>query len=179
MNRTISLLLTAVLLSGACDAAAQSEPATVLLVRHAERAAEPKDDPALSETGQARVQALLAAVRDAGVSVIYTTDRRRNLETARQIAEALSVPLVTVPIASGNVDEYARAIEQRIRKEGGGRVSLVVGHSNTYAPVIKALGGPPIEAIADDRYDDLFVLTVETGAPTRVVRAKYGSRWQN
>jgi hypothetical protein len=44
--------------------------------------------------------------------------------------------------------------------------------------VIEALGGPKIEEIVEERYDDVIILTVQDGKPLRMIRAKYGSRWQ-
>jgi broad specificity phosphatase PhoE len=146
-------------------------------VRHAEKAAEPKDDPPLSPAGRERVRALLDLLRDTRLDVIYSTPKLRNLETARPVADSLHVRIVQVPIESGKIDAYARDIARRVRKEGGGRISLVVGHSNTFGPVIKELGGPRIEEIADERYDDVFVLTVQNGRPARIIRAKFGKRW--
>ena len=172
------LILLLVLLPTTGKLQAQTQPATVILVRHAERAAEPKADPPLSETGRARVQALLHVLRDAGVNVIYSTSRLRNLQTARPIGDSLRAKVVEVPIEGGKIDAYAADVVARVRTESGGRVSLVVGHSNTFAPVIKAFGGPEIEEIADDRYDDLFVLTVQDGKPPRLVRAKFGVPWK-
>jgi hypothetical protein len=57
-------------------------------------------------------------------------------------------------------------------------VILVVGHSNTMGAVIKALGGPDVREITDPEYDNLFVVTVQDGKPTRLVRAKYGKRYE-
>ena len=164
------------MLAVACNAPAQSQPATVILVRHAEKAAEPANDPPLSDEGRLRVQALREATRDAGLTVIYATNRLRNLETARPVGDSLGIPVIELTIAAGGADEYVRDIVHRIRKDGGGRVSLVVGHSNTFAPVIKALGGPDIEEIVEERYDDIFVLTVQDGERTRFIRGKYGRR---
>jgi hypothetical protein len=44
--------------------------------------------------------------------------------------------------------------------------------------VIKALGGPDIGEIADPEYDNLFIVTIQDGKPTRLVRAKYGRRME-
>jgi len=169
--------LVALALLGAESLSAQTQPATVILVRHAEKEAEPKDDPPLSAVGRERVRALWDAVRESGVSLIYSTPKRRNLETAQPIADSLRVGVIQVPIEGGKIDVYARDVAQRVKKDGGGRVSLVVGHSNTLGPVITALGGPAIEEIADPRYDDLFIVIVQDGRPTRLVRGKFGQRW--
>lgn len=167
------VLASMMLLFSSC-AFAQTEPATVILVRHAEKEAEPKDDPPLSIAGRERTFALLQLVRDAGVDVVYHTNRLRNFETARILRDSLKAPLVEVKIS--NAEEFAREVVQRLRQHGG--VSVVVGHSNTYGPIIEALGGPAIEEIADPRYDDVFILTVQDGKPTRMLRAKYGRRFE-
>jgi len=154
---------------------AQTQPATVILVRHAEKEAEPKADPPLSAAGRARAAALVEMLRDAGVDVVYHSNRLRTYETARALGDSLKVGLVEVPLTK--LDPWVADLVARVRKDGGGRVSVIVGHSNTYGPVITALGGPTIEEIADPRYDDVFILTLQDGKPTRMIRAKYGERW--
>ena len=63
-------------------------PALVLLVRHAEKAAEPTDDPPLTAAGAERAQALATALHDAGVTAIITTQLRRTPATALPLATA-------------------------------------------------------------------------------------------
>jgi broad specificity phosphatase PhoE len=155
---------------------AQSQPATVIIVRHAEKAAQPADNPPVSAEGWVRVEQLVEALRHAGITVIYSTPYKRTLETAGGVAKALNLSVVETPIPNRNVEAYAADIATRVKRDGG--VTLVVGHSNTMGAVIKALGGPDIGEIADPRYDDLFVLTVQDGKPTRLVRSKYGARWE-
>lgn len=152
---------------------AQSQPATVILVRHAEKGDAPKDDPPLNAAGIERTHELLQMVRHAGVDVVYHSNRVRTYQTAKVLADSLRVPLVEVPLTK--LDSWVAAVVRQIKSKGG--VSVVVGHSNTYGPVIKALGGPEIEEIVDPRYDDVFILTIQDGRATRMIRAKYGSRW--
>jgi broad specificity phosphatase PhoE len=157
--------------------AAQKHAATVIIVRHAEKAAEPAGDPPLSDIGRARAAALLDAVRDAGISVIYSTNKLRNLETARFVGDSLHISVVQVPIDGSKLPAHMTDVVARVKKNGGGRVSLVVEHSNTVPMLIKAFGGPDVGEIVDPRYDDLFVLTVQNGKKPRLVRAKFGQRW--
>lgn len=152
--------------------AAQTQPATVILVRHAEKGDAPKDDPPLNGAGQERTLELLKMLRHAGVDVVYHSNRVRTYQTAKILNDSLKVSMIEVPLTK--LDAWVTDVVQRVRKGG---VSVVVGHSNTYGPVIKALGGPDIEEIADPRYDDVFILTIQDGKPTRMIRAKYGRRW--
>jgi hypothetical protein len=84
----VSVLLVAILLgvhptlSTAQTPERTGLPALVLLVRHAEKAAEPADDPPLTAAGAERAQALATALQDAGVTAIITTPLRRTRETA-------------------------------------------------------------------------------------------------
>src|SRR5947209_6360731 len=59
---------------------------TVILVRHAEKAAEPKEDPVLSDAGMTRAKALALALRDAGVQAILTTSKQRTRSTVQPLA---------------------------------------------------------------------------------------------
>lgn len=164
------LILTFLLL--APTAYAQQQPATVILVRHAEKAAAPADNPPLTAEGSLRAEELVKVLRNAGVTAIYSTPYARTRETAAPIAAALGLQIVETPIYSRKVATYADSVAARVRREGG--VILVVGHSNTMGAVIKALHGPDIGEIADPEYDNLFFLTVQNDYPTRMVRAKYG-----
>ena len=155
---------------------AQTQPTTVIVVRHAEKAAQPADNPPLSAEGSVRADQLADALRNAGVTTIYSTPYDRTRQTAAPLARALGITVTETPIPNRSVTAYADDIAARAKRDGG--VIVVVGHSNTGGAVIKALGGPDIGEISDDRYDDLFILTIQDGKPTRLVRAKYGRRWE-
>ena len=62
-------------------------PTTIVVVRHAEKSAEPANDPALSPAGVARAAALDSALADAKVTAIIVTPYRRNAETAVPVAK--------------------------------------------------------------------------------------------
>jgi broad specificity phosphatase PhoE len=137
---------------------------TVILVRHAEKAAEPKNDPVLSDAGTARARALAVALHDAGVQAILTTVKQRTRMTAQPLADALGVkPEI--------VDEN---VAEAIRQRHAGQVVLVVGHSNTVPEIVKALGARAPPAICDEEYDRLFVVSLD-GATARLVQARYGA----
>jgi broad specificity phosphatase PhoE len=157
------------------DAHAADHPggaSLVLLVRHAEKATEPLDDPPLSEAGVARAQALATALRDARVTAIITTQLRRTRDTALPLATARGLTPEIVPIATGAIPPHVEATVAAIRRHTGD-VVLVVGHSNTIPAIIAALGGPRLPDICDAAYSNLFILQLGGEAP-RLVQAHYG-----
>src|SRR4051812_18913247 len=88
------------------ESPAPSASSIVLLVRHAEKAAE-GEDPPLTPAGQQRAVALAGVAADAGVDVIYTTQLRRTRETAQPLADRLGVPITVREIPSGGARAHA------------------------------------------------------------------------
>lgn len=149
-----------------------AEEKLVFIVRHAEKANATEQDPSLSETGRARAVALAAALRDAGISDVLVTPRRRTRETAAVLTEARQLTAHVVPFGA-STREHAAAVATAVRKAKGNAV-LVVGHSNTVTQIIAALGGPPLPELCDAEYANLFIVRLPApGAPT-FVRAHYG-----
>jgi len=142
------LILWGLLVSGA---AAQS---TIFIVRHAEKGQAGGDDPDLSEAGRARAEALAKMLKDANITAIYITEFKRTQQTAAPLAKALGITATTVPAKN------TAALIAKLRGSNGN--ALVVGHGNTIADLIKALGiSEPIN-IAENDYDNLFgVVLVE------------------
>jgi phosphohistidine phosphatase SixA len=168
--------VTAPAASQAADPAAATSPApaslttTVIVVRHAEKV-DDSSDPPLSEAGQARATALAAALADAGVSAIYTTQFERTRATAAPLARALGLS-PTVIQGGGPAAAHARAVASRVLSQSAGRTSLVVGHSNTVPDIVQALGAADVGTIADDEYHNLFIVQVGSDA-VRLIRGRY------
>jgi phosphohistidine phosphatase SixA len=153
-------------------AARPRPPAMVVLVRHAEKATAPADDPPLTAEGRERAKALAAALQDARLGAIITTQWTRTRETAAPAADAAHlVPRVVT--AGGPVEQHAAAVAAAIRHEAGKAV-LVVGHSNTVPAIITALTGLHVTPICDAAFDDFFVL-VPAGNAWRLVLSRYGA----
>ncbi len=166
----LRVLALSIFFAGFPLAAQQHPQTTVILVRHAEKAALPAEDPALTAEGQARAQALMAIARDAGVTAIITTQFARTRETARPAAEALHI---TPEIVSAGGAQHAEEVARVIYRHSGG-VVLVVGHSNTIPAIAAALGAPRPPPICDSEYDGLYFVTVPASGPARVIHARYG-----
>ncbi len=161
-----------VLGAGTGPVAAQGPTTTVILVRHAEKAAQPEGDPHLSAEGRARADALARALKDAGVTAVITTQYRRTIETGAPTAEEFHLTPEVVS-ATSNVPEHASAVAEAVMKHAGGTV-LVVGHSNTVAAIAQALGAPRPAELCDAEYDALFVVSVTAEGRATVVKARYG-----
>ena len=157
------------LLLSAATAAAQSAVTTVILVRHAEKAAEPAADPPLTGAGEARAKALLEAVKDAGVTAIITTDLIRTKATAQPTAAAFGITPEVVPARAPN---HAQVVADAVKKHAGQTV-LVVGHSNTIPAIVAALGAKQPAAICDPEYDNLYVVRM-SAEKTGVIRSRFG-----
>jgi phosphohistidine phosphatase SixA len=142
----------------------------VIAVRHAEAAIE--DDPPLIEAGAARARELAAALRDAGVSAIITSEFRRTRETAAPLASALGLQPQVVS-GQSSFSEHIEALGQTVRGYAGG-VVLVVGHSDTVPALIAALGGPKMPQICDAVFDELFTLFRWNGK-VHFIHARYGA----
>jgi broad specificity phosphatase PhoE len=135
----------------------------VFVVRHAERAdagMEAQPDPALSIVGEARAQRLAAMLADAGVKDIFATEFKRTQDTAAPLAMKIGVAVEQV----GSKDT---ALLIAKIKSHSNAVVVVVGHSNTMPAILKALAGVDV-AIADNEYDNLFVIVPATGTMTRI-----------
>ena len=97
--------------------ASSAQPSLVILVRHAERAAEPADDPGLSEAGRSRATALLRSLEGSDISAIISSHYRRTRETAAPLATQHGIDVqIMAPGPAGiaaHVAEVAAAVRQQ------------------------------------------------------------------
>src|SRR5439155_1152608 len=78
-----------------------------------------------------RAYKLRDMLHDAGITRIFTSTLRRTIETAKPIADQLHV--TSTPVADA-------LLASRISESRAGDRVLVVGHSNTIPPLLRALG---------------------------------------
>ncbi len=141
---------------------AERMPTTVIFVRHADTDAAmagPDDDPPLNARGRQRAELLADHLQNldvvAGPNAIYASDKRRTQETAAPLAQRLNIP---VQIAN-HLD--TEGFMDRVRREHGGDIVLIVSHSNTIAPLIDELhGSKNVPAFAPDEYDEIYIVTI-------------------
>lgn len=143
----------------------------VLLVRHAEKASETENDPALSERGRARAAALAEALRGARITGAIVSERRRTHETAAPSIGSIVPDTVSI---RGGAAAHARAVAERIRSRHAGGIVLVAGHSNTIPAIMTALGAGPLPDICDAAYANLYIMVLDAGTEPRVIETKFG-----
>lgn len=145
----------------------------VYLVRHGEKVlANPNDpDPDISLLGRNRAQALATRLGASGITAIIASQLKRTQQTAKPLADQIGVTPEIVHVGTvGDTDSAAIAV----MRHRGAKV-LVVGHSNTIAPLIAALGGPKLPNICDNQYSNLFVLYIPPEGEPQLVRQHFGN----
>ena len=162
------------LLTGATRAVlAQDGPSLVVLVRHAEKAAQPVADPPLTDAGRLRAVALAEAVSHAAPTAIIVTATKRTADTAVPSAMRFGVTPQIISFVGGSTAHIA-AVADAVRQQHG--VVLVIGHSNTIPAVITALGGPTLPDICDSTYNVLFILQpARDGHAAALIVSQYGA----
>ena len=144
-------------------AGAATAQKAVIVVRHGEKIS--SEDERLTEAGKARGHRLARLLADAGIAAVYSTDTERTLGTARPLADARRLPVT--------VYDKPKALAEQVRAEHGGDAILVVGHSNTVPKLLETFGCADSVSIADDEYDNLFVVVPNEKGPATLVRLRY------
>lgn len=155
---------------GEHDAAMHHPVTVVIIVRHAEKAAAPANDPPLTEIGEQRAAALVEALKGTNVGAVLHTPTTRTRETARPVAEANGIAMETLPL--GPMTTHAAQVAEAVMRHAGKTV-VVVGHSNTVMGYVKALGGPERADLCDHQYDGLYTVVIAHGK-ARLVEGRYG-----
>ncbi len=136
------LLLGGALLLLAATLPLSAQASLVILVRHAEKATG-GDDPGLTMEGWTRAEALVKALSCVKLDGVITTRYQRTRLTAAPVVKAQQLEPVEVA-ASRDITAHAAEVASLVNAMPAGSAVLIVGHSNTLAPIIAALGGPAI-----------------------------------
>ncbi|MEH6545966.1 MAG: histidine phosphatase family protein [Sneathiella sp.] len=160
---TLVFILFSALFLSACSVV-HSPPGTettVILLRHADRTA-PFDK--LNEKGVARAQALPAAVADLDIDVIYSPDRKRNLDTVKPLIEQQNIELRVVDILGAG---------PRLIEENPGKTVMWVGNTDNLQTVYGEMGGkdePPVI------YGEIFIMTIGEDGPPKIEKRNFGGK---
>ena len=147
---------------------ASASTTTIIVMRHAEKATQPAEDPPLSAVGEARAQALAQIFGEAPaefrIQGIFVSEFRRTQETVRPLANRLGVPVIVVPAT-----DIPLVVDRARSEYRGGRV-LIVGHSNTVPEIVEQLSGEKIPAMAETQYGIVYVVSLPRFSRASVTR---------
>jgi phosphohistidine phosphatase SixA len=151
-------------------------PTAIFVVRHAEKDTIPHENPPLNPAGRARAESLAVTLRDAGITVIVTTQQYRTQQTAAPLAAALHITPISVPIDGRKPEEHVRAVADAVRRAAhAGDVVLVVDHQSTLPGIIAALGAPRPATMCDVEFSNLYILLPASASAMHLTRAHYGA----
>ncbi|MCC5880758.1 MAG: histidine phosphatase family protein [Idiomarina sp.] len=132
----------------------------IFIVRHMEKE-DSTLDPGLTAEGVRRADALAQLLSNADIERIYSTLYRRSTGTVLPLARTLAIPVEFYQPDAGDA-LVATLLD-------AGQSALVVGHSNTVANLVNALGGSA-EELSEDRYGDIFQLVIRVDGDDHDVR---------
>ena len=135
----------------------------VVIVRHAEKAANGGNDPDLSSAGRARADALARILKDSSITAIFTSEFKRTQETAAPTATSIHVTPTVV------ATKDTAALVARLHQLNGN--GLVVGHDDTIPNIVKALGINSSINIPGTDYSELFIVIL--GDKPQLLRLHY------
>lgn len=163
MKSFLKPLIACLLIMISCLAHAKPAIHTFILLRHAERT--PQDG--LTIKGKQRAQRLAALFAKAPIAKVYSTNFNRTRETIRPLAKAKHLPITLYERESALIDELNRDMQLQ-----SPQTIIIVGHSNTLAPLIYALGGPSLADIDESDFGNLYVLS-KSGQTTHFLPLRY------
>jgi 2,3-bisphosphoglycerate-dependent phosphoglycerate mutase len=155
----ILALLAALGLGLAARGVLEASTTLVVVMRHAEKAADGTPDPPLAPAGLERA-ARLAAIFGASpkglaIDAIFVTQWQRTGATAQPLAARLGVPVIAL-----NDDDIA-GLKSRILGEYRGRRVLVIAHSDTVGPIVHELaGGAESPPVGEAGYGTAYVIAI-------------------
>jgi len=146
----------------------------VVVVRHAEKAADDPKDPNLSATGQARAASLAKVLADYPLTTVLVSEYRRTLQTAEPTLRERKLAVTTIPIHQDRAEAYAQRLASLVKRDHQGEVILVVSHSNTVPAFVLALTGVQVPPIVDaSEFNRLYAITLPAQGRPRIIAASY------
>lgn len=145
---TLAFLCAAALFSTTADA-----HKAIFLVRHAEKESQTDPDSPISVLGEDRALAFARLVRNAGVTHVFVSDKKRTAQTAEPLTDQRGL----TPVVAKDTKELL----EKLKAAPKDAVIVVVGHSNTIPEILKGLGVKGDVVIKEDQFGRVFVVTAD------------------
>jgi len=142
----------------------EKKPTTIFIVRHAEKAKSPADNPPLTQEGEKRAVTLAHLLSQSGVTAVFSTNTTRTVETVNNFANSKNIRIQSY--------ETIEDVKRIIQSDCHGKTVLVAGHTNTIPNIIKALGIDRAINI-DHEYNNLFIVTITSDGNTSMITLKF------
>ena len=129
-----------------------AEQQVIYLTRHAEKQAQPKDDPALTVKGEARALYIAQLLSNKNIQQIFSTHYKRTRSTAKPLANRQGIAIEIY--SPSHPDDMIKQVLNSKKN------TLIVGHSNTLNDLVIRFGGKVKTTIEHDDYDNLYRLII-------------------
>ena len=128
----------------------------LILVRHAEKALNQSKNPALSEKGKLRAEALKGLLEIFDIKAVYTSKYLRTKQTAKPLADEANLE-INSDIGASDYDSLKDHIQSFYKKEN----ILVVGHGNTVPAFINFLHEEEkYTSLDEDEFNKIFFVEI-------------------
>lgn len=172
MKKLLFFFLFAVLsLSGlnAQNILGTSDSATLIFVRHAEKADDGTRNPPLTKEGEARAERIKAMLKKvySKVDAVYSTEYKRTELTALPTSKEFDLEIQSYDPRAPKV------FIKKLVKDHQGEVVLIVGHSNTTPFLVNmVIGEEKFVQLDESAYNDVFIVkSKEVGKGTVEVKS--------
>ncbi|MEP1305537.1 MAG: phosphoglycerate mutase family protein [Balneola sp.] len=131
------------------------ESATLIFVRHAEKADDGTRNPPLTKEGEARAKRIMEMIKRTykNINAVYSTPYKRTELTAEPTANEFDLTVQEYDPRAPNV------FVKSLLKEHRGEVVLIVGHSNTTPFLVNlVLGEEKFKQLDESAYDEVFIV---------------------
>ena len=151
---------------------------TVIFVRYADVDLGDDSNPGLTVAGQARAQELVRVIGDidviASIDAIFATQFRNTQETAEPLAKMLQMPVQVIDA------DNVRGLTDLILQEYKGKIVLVITNRVALPQLIQRFhGSKNLPDIADDEYDNLYIVSIPWYGKVKTLQLKYGTPYRS
>jgi len=144
----------------------ETEPTTIIVVRHAEKV-DNSTDPDLSEAGLDRAARLATILQSMDIDGLFSTPFKRTRQTLGVIAEKHGVTIQEYDPKNPNPVLDALKVDF-------GKTHLIAGHSNTAPHIVNYLSGKTVYTdLGDDVYDHLWIVHCYPDGTSKTVLLHY------